>query len=161
MTEAERDMEERIQAILGLMGVGYILDSISCGTLEALERGDIVRVGAPEGIEGLRALAHEYRRRLDQLRERFLRELLIERRLVGTCVARFFLSVKELLEEMVVRFEQMEIVYDEGVYRRSLRVLQEWQDEGPVCPELEPMLQRLIQQQEKELQRFMDRRKEE
>jgi hypothetical protein len=144
MTETERDVEERIRAILGVTGAPL---DVSTRILELIEWGDIVRVEAPGGIEGLRALAYAYRQRLDQLRERFLRELLIERRSVGACVARFFLSVKELLEEMTKQLGQMGIVYSESAQQRTLRVLQKWTQEGdPFLEQLRHMVLELTDQ---------------
>jgi len=44
MTETERDMEERIRAILGVTGAPL---DVSTRILELIEWGDIVRVEAP------------------------------------------------------------------------------------------------------------------
>ena len=81
---------------------------------------------------------------MDQLREQFLRELLIERRPVVTCVARFAVSAQKLFVEAAQRLEQMGIGYSERVRETTLRVLQEWpHEEGPLCPEVEVLLQKL------------------
>lgn len=145
----DQDMKERIQAILGVMG-GY-WDAVHNRILDLLAWGDIVEVKAPEGIEGLRAFADELRQRVDQLREQFLRELLIERRPVGTCVARFAVSAQKLFEETAQRLEQMGIVYSERVREVTIRALQEWpHEEGPFCPEVEAFRQKLTEEYLKE-----------
>jgi len=72
---------------------------------------------------------------------------LIERRSVGACVARFFLSVKELLEEMTKQLGQMGIVYSESAQQRTLRVLQKWTQEGdPFLEQLRHMVLELTDQ---------------
>ena len=120
------------------------MDAVHNRILELLAWGDIGEVKAPQGIEGLRAFADELRQRVDQLREQFLRELLSERRPVGTCVARFAGSAQKLFEEAAQRLEQRGSVYSERVRETTLRVLQDWpHEEGPLCPEVEVLLQKL------------------